>query len=442
MMKARTMGASRVESLSEMLRSADGRRQLADELKAVLFRDALDAQWPATRDAEYGGYLTDLDRRWRLAGKQTKSLEFIARQAWAYARAARLYPGRGYDEAARQGFDFLTEKMWDAEHGGFFTLVDRSGQPLEQGRKHPHGHLYAVEAFVEMAPLVGKSAARLWALRTFSWLEDVAWDQEHRGYWGYYERDNRRILPEGKARYERYDWIGTPLGLKDLNVVDDALSTLTALAACGWDDRAASRLEWHVSHFLDKLIPRFEIVPYLYTRDWETAPDIPRAGQCFQMITALLQAAAGTNRAADALAACKTIPAACANYFTHPDGGYMFASSVYAWPLLGVDLTVPERSWWIQNEAARGSLLLALLHPDDAARRAVFARQWAFIEDRMIDHRFHGFFENAEQGASARRWPIRKGAALNKISIWKDVSHEAHLLMDAVDWLRNGPGLT
>lgn len=433
------MRVSRIDALSEMLRTGNGRRELAGELEAVLFRDALDAHWPATRDAEYGGYLTDLDRRWQPAGEQTKSLEFITRQCRAFAHAARVYPGRGYDEAARQGFDFLTGKMWDAEHGGFFTLVDRRGQPLQQGRKHPHGHLYAIDAFVEIASLVGESTARQWTLRTFNWLEDVAWDSEHGGYWGYYERDNRQILSAGRPRHQHYDWIGTPLGLKDLNVVDDALSTLTALSAMGWDERAASRLEWHVGLILDKLMPLFDTIPYLYTRTWQTAPDIMRAGQCFQLITALLRATAGTKRATDAYAACNAIPAACKTYFAHSDGGFMFANSVYAWPLLGADLSVPERSWWVQNEAARGTLLLSLLQPEDENLRLVFARQWDFIEKRLIDPRFHGFFESAEQGKAARRWHAGN-VGLNKTTIWKDVSHEVHLLMDAVVWLRDGPG--
>jgi hypothetical protein len=30
-------------------------------------------------------------------------------------------------------------------------------------------------------------------------------------------------------------------------------------------------------------------------------------------------------------------------------------------------------------------------------------------------------------------------ARISKTHIWKDASHEAHLLMDAVGWLRNGP---
>lgn len=433
--------ATRAAEIGEMLRSADGRRALADHMEQILFRDALDAQWPAGRDSEHGGYLTDLDRRWRPAGVQNKSLEFVARQTAAYARAASVYPSRGYDEAARHGFAFLTDKMWDAEHGGFFTLVDRSGKPLEKGRKHPHAHLYTIDAFVDLAPVMGIDTVRPWAIRTFDWLESVAWDAEHGGYWGYYERDNRMIVPDGKPRWERYDWIATPLGFKDLNVVNDALSTMVDFAATGWDSRATARAVWHNDHFLDTLLPCFDSLPYLYKRDWSIAPDILRAGQPLQMITALFHSGRQCGRLDEAITASKSIVSASDYYFSHPDGGYKFGSSIHAWAQLDTDLTIPKRLWWIQTEAARGYLLLAMMLPDEPQFGEAFARQWTFIERAMIDPHYHGFFESAEQGIEARRWHFGcRREQRNKLNIWKDVSHETLLLMDAPRWLRNGPG--
>jgi N-acyl-D-glucosamine 2-epimerase len=227
--------------------------------------------------------------------------------------------------------------------------------------------------------------------------------------------------------------------MKDLNIVGDGLSTMVDLAATGWDSRATARAVWLYNLLLDLLLPSFETLPYLYQRDWSVAPDIPRAGQSLQLIATLSLAGQNHGRSNEAIAACKGIAATCQRYFSNPEGGYKFASSVYAWPLAGTDLTVPRRAWWVQTEATRGLLLLALLHPDDATYREAFARQWTFLERAMIDPQFHGFYESAEQGCEAKRWRIRgHGATLNKLNIWKDVSHEEHMLRDAVLWLRNG----
>ncbi len=325
--------------------------------------------------------------------------------------------------------------MWDPVHGGFFTVTDRRGAPLEQGRKHPHGHTYVLQAFAELAPMIGEDTAKQWARRSLDWLENVAWDHQHGGYWGYYHRDNSRVrredMPEGAA----LDWLGTPIGLKDLNVVVDMLGTLTNLVSKNWDERVKPRFDWHVQHHFDAMTGAFDLLPYYYGADWKPAPDVPRSGQSVQLIRIFLQATSGTERAERALAASKSLYDSCKRFFKHEDGGICFSRSISIWAVRGVDLRVPERSWWVQCEAIRSGLILSLLSPDDEKRRQDFARLWSFVERRLIDHAHHGFYESAEDGDKARRWTGR----VNKTHMWKDVSHEAQLLIDAVGWLRNGP---
>lgn len=428
----------RATALLELLGSADGRRELARELEAILFCHALDAHWPATADREYGGYLTDLDQRWRPCGEQSKSLEFQARQTWAYARAAQLYPGRGYDGAAQHGFEFLRRAMWDDDHGGFFTLVDRQGRPLKQGRKHPHGCTYAIEAFLELSPLIGDAETRLWAGRAFDWLEAVAWDREHGGYWGDYTRAGIRIDPDDLSPEDRYDWLGTPYGLKDMNVPGDALGALGALVRYGWGERAVARLEWLYRHYVDRLVTPYGLMSYFYTRDWTPLPDIPRSGHPLQLIETLISAAGPLDRTAEAICVAEKLVRRYRSFFAHAEGGLIFARSIQPSPFYDIDLSVRERTWWVQTEASRAFLLLALLCPDDPSHREAFAGQWSFVEGHMVDTRFHGFFESAEEGRKARQWLSPFHSSSRKTHLWKDVSHEAHMLMDAVGWLRGG----
>lgn len=440
-MASNATGDTAVIDAGEALLDDQGRRRLADRLEAILFRHVLDAHWPATRDAAHGGFLTDLDRKWRPAGEQIKSLEFIARQTRTFARAASLYPERDYAIAARHGFEFLTRTMWDHEFGGFFTAVDREGKPREQGRKHPHGHLYALDAMMALAGIIEESEARDWALRCFRWLEDVAWDRTFGGYWGYYHRDNTPVVGTGTAWHERYDWIGTPIGLKDANVLVDAIATIHELAGTGWVGTAVPRRDWYWDLMMDRIRHRFDALPYLYTRDWQSAPDLPRAGQAFQVIAPLLHIGSALGRQAEALEMARLLQAGCKKYFRHRDGGFLFARAVYDWPVLGTDVAVPERSWWVQLEAVRGSLLLALLCPDDHGQRLDFAQKWTFVAEHLLDERHLGFHENVEQADRSliARW--RRRGRSNKITMWKDASHEGGMLMEAVGWLRNGPGI-
>jgi len=428
----------RAQLLAEALADPARRRALADELGATLRRHVLDAHWPATADRECGGFLTDLDQRWRPCGPQRKSLEFQARQTWVFARAARQYPGRGYEDAARQGFAFLRDRMWDSIHGGFFTLVDRHGRPLEQGRKHPHGHAYAIEACVAMAPLVGETESRGWAERALQWLDTRAWDHEHGGYWGYFERDGTRIAPDRATGRDHYDWIGTPNGFKDINVTGDTTAALSTLLAQGWGSSVAVKLRALARLYLDRLITEFGLMSYLYTREWTPLPDIARAGNPLQSVATLCEVARVLNAWDGVIPACERVTRACRDFFAHPEGGVMFARSFTPAIQPGCQVSVPTRAWWVQTEATKASLLLALLAPADPSHREAFARQWAFVERALLDERFGGMYESAEEGARARRPLTGRFGRTRKTHLWKDATHEAHFLMDAVEWLRNG----
>lgn len=434
-MRAKERNERRVNGLIDQLACADGRRALAAEFEGVLFTHVLDAHWPATRDATHGGFLTDMDRRWRPSGAHDKSLDFQARQTWTFARAARLHPGRGYDEAARAGFAFLTDVMWDGEHGGFYTLVDRRGRALRDGSKHPHGHTYAIEAFLELEPLIGKATSRAWAKRSFDWLETVAWDRESGGYWGEYRRDNTRIEADATLPATQFDWIGTPYGLKDLNVAGDALGAVTSLARVTGTRRARDKLALVYRQHVEHHATESGLMSYFYQRDWTPVPDVPRAGHPLQRIECLFSAAKLLGRADEALDIAERIARRSLRFFAHPKGGFMFARSPTEYRLMGVDLTVPFRVWWIQTEAARAFLLLAL-ERDDPFFREAFARQWAFIERAMVDRTHRGLFDSAEQGALARRHPTRPRMYGRKTNIWKDASHDGNFLMDTAGWLR------
>jgi hypothetical protein len=328
--------------------------------------------------------------------------------------------------------------MWDNTHEGFFTLVDRQGGPLEQGRKHPHGHTYAIEACVALEPLIGETESRGWAERALQWLDTRAWDHEHGGYWGYFERDGTRITPNRATGRDQYDWIGTPNGLKDLNVTGDATDALSTLLARGWGSAVAAKLRTLRQLYLDRLIPDCGLMSYLYTREWAPLPDIARAGNPLQSVSILVEAARALDAWDRVIPACQRVANACHGFFAHPEGGLMFARSFTPMIQPGVQLSVPTRSWWVQTEASRASLLLALLVSADPSHREAFARQWAFIEQALLDARFGGVYETAEEGARTGRPLAGRFARTRKTHLWKDATHEAHFLMDALDWLRNG----
>ncbi len=414
---------------------------IASAARQVLRRHVIAPFVPRCVDREYGGFLVEFDDRWRATGPQEKSLEHAARTTLAFALLERALPGEGFAELVRHGCAFLREAMWDAAHGGFFARVDRAGQPLWQGLKHPHAVTYAAEAFLLATPLLPKGEGPRWADRALQWLDDVAWDRTSGGYWGSYRADNVRFLdgarlptPDGR------DIFGLSPGFKEINSQGDAIEMLTRFEAHCPDPRRAARLQFLVELVADRLVQPRGILPYRYWPDWRPAPDLLRVGYQFLMARHLLLSPA-MPRSATALERARELTEFCLVAARHPWGGFCFAVTAdgRSWPAIGPQGDL--RQWWVQLEAVHTLHLLAHAVKDQCAReRYLHARdeQWEFLRSTYLDDKHGGTRElppDQPRGLGdifgwLRRAPPR---ALNlKMHCWKDPSHEIGTLLSLI----------
>jgi mannose/cellobiose epimerase-like protein (N-acyl-D-glucosamine 2-epimerase family) len=394
------------------------RPPIAAEAPRALRRHVLDPLLRHGIDTAHGGFLVDLDDLWQPAGPQDKSLEHAARTTIVFALLAGAFPGEGLDRLVHHGCDFLRQAMWDDVHGGFYARVDRAGRALWDGLKHPHGVTYAGRAFQLSAPFLPPGEGWRWAERAQSWLDDVARDRRHGGYWGSYRRDNtpypdRARLPTPDGR----DINGLVPGFKEINTQGDALELLTGFAqpdpAGPWGERARALAEL----IGVRLMQPGGVLPFRYLRDWRCAPDLVRPGHALQMAHRVLDLAAvlpmpeAPARAAALVDFCLT----CAR---HPAGGFCFAITAdgRAWPATGPATDI--RQWWVQIEAFHALDALARHAAIDPAARRRYRREcdtmWEFIRDTFFD----------EQHGGIHAMPVEADVRAPKSHCWKDCSHE------------------
>lgn len=407
---------------------------LSAEAHDALRRHVVEPMVGRCVDREYGGFIVDFDERWRRGRVQDKTLEHAARTTLAFAWVHCAMPEVGCDRLVRHGCSFLQEAFWDDENGGFFAKVARDGRPLWDGMKHPHGVTYVAMAFLAAEPYLSGGEGLLWAHRALAWLDDVAWDRMHGGYWGSYRRTNERypdgsILPTPDGR----DVLGRTVGLKEANTLGDAIEMLTMFVKRSAEGGCAERLAWLIELVMGRLTDDTGILPYLYRRDWKAVPDAVRMGQQFQMIHRIIagvsEDAAGTVARASAL-----MNFALASG-RHPRGGFSFAVSGdgRTWPSTGSSTDL--RQWWVQLEAVRALHALAehplTSHDARVEYRRSRDEQWKFIRTHFFDNRRGGIFElpmNSGKSWRARlshshqrwtgAWPSRKTHG------WKDPFHE------------------
>jgi mannose/cellobiose epimerase-like protein (N-acyl-D-glucosamine 2-epimerase family) len=410
---------------------------ISEQARAALRSHVVEPLVSRCVDREYGGFLVDFDERWQPAGPHDKTLEHAARTTLAFALVDRAMPGEGCDALVRHGCAFLQGAMWDAVHGGFFARVDRRGHPCWDGLKHPHAVTYAAEAFLLAEPCLPPGEGRLWAQRALAWLDDVAWDPTHGGYWGSFRRSNERYpdgarLPTSDGR----DVLGLTPGFKEINTFGDAIEMLTAFVTHGLGERCADRLAWSVNLVVERLTDPGGAMPYLYRPDWRPVPDVVRVGQQFQMVHRLVAAAAAMNGAMGPVTRACELSDFCLTSARHPSGGFCAAVSAdgRTWPSTGPSTDL--RQWWVQLEAAHALHVLATHEGIDRDVRARYGwardEQWAFVSDHFFDTRSGGIWELAVELPTRWHerlshwlrlrppgpWPLRKTHG------WKDPLHE------------------
>ena len=66
---------------------------------------------------------------------QPKGLIVNTRILWAFSAAYRVTADPVYAEMAARAFDFVTNKFWDAQHGGAFWRLNDAGKVIDDSKK-------------------------------------------------------------------------------------------------------------------------------------------------------------------------------------------------------------------------------------------------------------------------------------------------------------------
>lgn len=415
-----------------------------EEFRDALRHHVIDPWYPRSLDREDGGFLCDFDRQWKPCGPQLKLLEFQARHTLMAADAARHFPGdAGLREAAEHGFRFLRNVLWDAEYGGWYHSVDRSGKPVEHLTKHTHGFAYALSACASVYELTRDQEAYRLAKSAFDWMEQFARDKEHGGYFGFLRRDGTAISKPSDAPYSTdVDTVGTEIGFKDLNVHSDLLETFALMYRTWAEPVFGDRLTEAVEIIGDRMVnPTTGSMHFFVTPDWRPVPHLIRVGYQSHSAYRLLLALGLTRHDALIRRMAVRIMNSAIRYARDVDGEGFFYAATGAFPteLHDYEIRVRWRTWWVQMEALKALLAVSAVVDDPARYLRMFEEQWRYIRKHFMDAKYGGIYMHGLD--NARVWERKFGARLAPASItrkgdvWKDASHEGRALIYCIETL-------
>lgn len=417
--------------------SLDPYSTLADEISAEEIR-LLETWYPRVLDEEHGGYLTDFDADWALAGPQNKMIVTQARHVWTASQAAMRYPENSmYLNVAMHGYQFLREAMWDEEHGGFYTLVSQTGTPILTGgnaNKTAYGNAFGVYALAALAQASESTEVLDFAQRAFYWLEENSHDPDQLGYFQFLEQDGTPI---------KQGFNGTPP--KDQNSSIHLLEAFTELYRIWPHKDVRRRLEEMLVLIRDTMVLDNKYLQLFFQEDWTPLSyrdssvvvreanyykDHVSVGHDIETAFLMLDAAKvlGIPTTQTLEAGKSMVDHALAVGWDQSGGFYD-----YVYYLPGDDkasVIIDTKNWWAQAEGLNSLLLMHTHFPDDPNTYfEKFKTQWTFTSKNLIDHERGGWY-----GGSLDKQPERINSA--KSGIWKGSYHTVRSLMHCADMLK------
>ncbi len=417
-----------------------GKDSVRSEMQRVL--DDEFRQWyPRSIDTTYGGFFSDIDYQWIVKGRQDKMIVTQARHMWSAANAAMFYQkDNSLRTIALHGFQFLKDRMWDKEFGGFYDLVTQRGEPItENGRiiKRAYGNAFAVYGLAAYFRATGDTTALALAQETFRWLEKHSYDRQSGGYFQFMSREGTS-LPDG--------YRDAPP--KDQNSTIHLLEAFTELYRVWPDPVLKDRLQSLLALVRDTITTDKGYMVLFFKRDWtpvsfkQSSPAVREENYEFDHVSfghdietayLMLEAseALGIKNDWKTLKVAKRMVDHSLTFGWDKERGGIYDGGYY---LPGEDKPTIIRNtkeWWAQVEALNSCLLFSELFPTDPMHYYDrFRAQWEYCKKYLIDNERGGWYWGGIDIVPNNRFSP-------KSTIWKCNYHTSRGLINCIDRLNS-----
>jgi cellobiose epimerase len=393
-------------------------------LEKTLNENILRFWYPRVLDTTNGGYKIRFDFKGIDRGDGPKMIVTQARMVWFFARMARAGYGdrRQMLEAADAGYQFLTNKMWDAQNGGFFWEVDATGTQKTQTQKHLYGQSFALYAISEYAIASQRQDVLQFAVRFFGILERRSHDAQYGGYREYFNPD----WSEPPAGAKGFVASVGP-GVKLMNTHLHLLESLTTFYRASKLPLAKERLVELIQIQSNAVVRKgIGACTDQYEKDWTPRLDGANArvsyGHDVENIWLLKDALDAVGLpVAPHLDLMKDLWRYSMKYGWDSAMGGLNTSG---WFSQAADNK--QKSWWAQAELLVSALTMWRLK-GDAHYFLVFEKTWAFLEKYQIDWHTGEWWDTVMPDGTGRG---------DKAHAWKAAYHIGRAMIESIALLK------
>lgn len=395
---------------------------LVPQIERNLRENVVKFWFPRSVDREHGGYIVHYGPKGEPLPDGTKMIVTQARQLWLASRLLRtkMFAGdAGLREAADIGFEFLRNRMWDQEHGGFYWEVDPTGREVLRPHKHLYGQAFGLYALSEYVRATKSSEAKALADELFELLEKQAYDREYGGYREFFARDWSAPPPDAEP------YLSGPPDAKLMNTHLHLLEAFTTYVLAGAGPLARTRLAELIAIETQAVVrKRWVACTDKYQRDWTPILDEQHArvsyGHDLENIWLVVDALGALNRpTAPYHDLFRELFQYSLQHGYDKEAGGFYESGP---PNEPADRRA--KIWWVQAEALVSALQMYQL-TGDARYVDVFEKTWQWVNTRQTDWESGEWYGTIQPDGKPRRD--------NKAHPWKGGYHNGRALVEAME---------
>lgn len=425
------LSESTIDSLYQAFNYSDGFRAAWNEL--------LRGWYPRAIDSVYGGYLANFDFAWQPLPQQHKMIVTQARHLWATSQAALRHPQEPYGRAADHGYQFLRDKLWDRERGGFRWRVDRAGAPLPANPSddlmRTYGNAFGIYALAAYHAYRQDKESLALAQRAFQWLEQHAYDPLHGGYFAATTEAGKAIDAQSAAQRN----LPLRATYKDQNTSIHLLEAFTELYHAWPDSLLRERLEKMLVLVRDTMVTNTGHLQLYFQPDWKPISYRDSSQSAREANYALdhvsfghdIETAFLLREASEALygkvdnttrAVAKKLVDHTLQFGFDPQRSGIYDQGYYLPGTDTISIVNPHKAWWSQAEGLNTLSLYAQLYPNDTRYEEAFQKLWQYVQTYVMDPKYGGWYaQGLDTAPAARHAP--KGQQ------WKGNYHDGRTLM-------------
>jgi mannobiose 2-epimerase len=374
-------------------------------------------------DLENGGYTINFGPKGERKPGGTKMIVTQARTLWLFSRLVRAgYGGQEYLKAAERGYQFLTDKMWDHDHGGVYWEVDPSGNQKLQPRKHMYGQAFALYAISEYYLATRKPEVLDFANRFFTLIDTKAHDRQYGGYLEFFEADWSPVSSNAIS------YMSTPAHQKLMNTHLHLLEALTTYYRASQSQLAHQRLTELILIESNTVVRKpLGACTDRYSRDWTPQLGdglaIVSYGHDIENVWLLMDACEAAGQSNQPLLDLyKTLFDYSLKHGYDATHGGFFDSGAFNQPA-----NRRAKTWWVQAEALVSALYMYRM-TQDPKYLSVFQKTYEFVDQHVADWQYGEWHEitSAEGIAQSR----------DKAQPWKCGYHNGRAMIECIEILK------